>query len=88
MYVVDVPKIMEAAQEMVTDEVKFTITSDEKSATFAASLPDCGSEELRMKMHALCAVADLLLTKAYAKNEYMSECEDEDKHDRWDKSIA
>ena len=83
MFVVDVPAIMEKAGELVVGEAKFTFTTDGKSITFAASIPDCTSEEMGYKIRHMGALADVLVEHAYRRDEYGTDCEDEDKHDKW-----
>lgn len=79
---------MKQAKEDSTEEVRFTFTTDEKSSTFAASIPDCNSMEMGYKVRHVGALAHLLLEQSYARDGYHTDCEDEDRHDRWDVSIA
>ena len=88
IYAIDVPAIMAKAEEMIAAEVKFTFTTDGKNITFAASVPDDNSLEIGYKVARLGALADLLIEHAYRREGYSSDCEDEDKHDKWDRAFA
>ena len=79
---------MKQAKDDAVEKLDFTFTTDGTSATFAASIPDCNSMEMGYKVRHVGALAHVLLEQSYARDAYDTDGDDDDKHRRWDPSIA
>lgn len=89
VHIMDISAFIENLKEQLPEMAHFSVTFTRGEPTVAFSLPNSISEDFNSKFQKAGDLTYLLLEQAAKRGEWKSvECEDEDRHDKWDVSIA
>ena len=89
VHIMDIDAFIENLKENLTEMAHFSVTFNKGEPTVAFSLPNSISEDFNSKFKQAGYLTYLLLEQAAKRGDYKSaECEDEDKHSKWDVNIA
>ena len=88
VHIMDIAAFIENLRDEMSEMAHFSFTIQKGEPTVAFSLPNSISEDFNSKCKVMGDLSYLLLEQVAKRGNYKSiECEDEDKHSKWDVNI-
>ena len=85
--VMDLDKLIQVLRDEATDQIRCVVSLDPKAPTIAFTVPDCGSEELKVKVRSLGAVMGQTIDQVFRWT-IKAHYEGVDDDDAYDPSVA